>query len=47
MVNYERQVEGNHFLLPLMSKHLGQLVEVFGWHRHPYMGQLKSHYRLP
>lgn len=30
-----------------MSKHLGQLVEVFGWHRHPYMGQLKSHYRLP
>ena len=47
MINYEGHMEGNSFLLPLMSKHLGQLVEVFGWHRHPYMRQLKSNYRLP
>lgn len=31
----------------MMSKHLGQLIEVFGWHRHPYMSQLKRSYRLP
>lgn len=26
MVNYKRQEDANPFLLPLMSKHLGQLV---------------------
>jgi hypothetical protein len=47
MNNFRKCEQVNGYLLAMMSKHLGQLVEVFGWQDHPYMAQLKRSYCLP
>ena len=47
MSNFQQCQQLNAFLLPLISQHLGQLVEVLGWHKQVHMNRLKDKYQLP
>lgn len=47
MNNFQQCQQLNAFLLPMISQHLGQLVEVLGWHKQVHMNRLKDKYLLP